>query len=180
MHVSILDVLSGTPKWVFVLFVYLVWVGASRLKPGVRALAKIGITPGIFIVWGLIGLFERPGDFSQILAHWAIGAVIGGAMGLALAIPMQADRARRLVLLPGSVLPLLRILLIFGAHYVLRVAAAIHPDMSAAYLTWDTYVSGAAAGYFIGWSVRFIQSYRRAPDVDLGARDKAASDAPRP
>jgi hypothetical protein len=179
MDVSISDVLSGTPKWVFVLFAYLVWVGASRLKPGVRELAKIGITPGIFIVWGLIGLFQRPGDFSQVLAHWAIGALVGGALGLALAIPMQADRARRLVLLPGSPLPLLRILVIFGVHYVLRVAAAIHSDVSATYLTWDLYVSGAAAGYFIGWSVRFIQSYRRAPQVDLGAREKPVMDIPR-
>ncbi len=178
MHVSVLDVLSGTPKWVFVLLAYLVWVGASRLKPGVRELAKIGITPGIFIVWGLIGLFQRSGDFSQILVHWVIGALIGAALGLALAIPMQVDRERRLVLLPGSVLPLLRILVIFGAHYVLRVAAAIHPDMSATYLTWDIYVSGAGAGYFLGWSARFIQSYRRAPSVDLGAREKPAPDTP--
>jgi hypothetical protein len=177
MHVTLSDVLSGTPKWVFVLFAYLVWVGASRLKPGVRALAKIGITPGIFILWGLIGLVHQTGDFSQILAHWAIGAVLGGALGLALAIPMQTDRARRLVLLPGSVLPLLRILLIFGAHYVLRVAAAIHPDVAATYLTWDIYVSGASAGYFIGWSVRFIQSYLHAPQLDLGPREKPVLDS---
>lgn len=131
MHVSISDVLSGTPTWVFVLFAYLVWVGAKRLKPGVRELTKIGITPAIFIVWGLIGLFQRPGDFSTVLAHWALGVLLGGALGLAVGIPMRADRARRLVFLPGSVLPLLRILVIFGAHYVLRAAAAIHLDMSA-------------------------------------------------
>jgi hypothetical protein len=80
---------------------------------------------------------------------------------------MQADRGRRRVLLPGSLLPLLRILVIFGAHYVLRVAAAIHPDMSATYLTWDIYVSGASAGYFVGWSVRFMRSYVQAPQADL-------------
>jgi hypothetical protein len=169
MHVSISDVLSGTPTWVFALYAYLVWVGAKRLKPGVRELAKIGITPAIFIVWGLIGLFQRPGDFSTVLAHWALGALLGGALGLAVGIPMQADRARRLVLIPGTVLPLLRILVIFGAHYVLRAAAAIHPDMSATYLTWDIYVSGAGAGYFFGWSARFMSSYTKAPQVDLRA-----------
>jgi hypothetical protein len=70
-------------------------------------------------------------------------------------------------LLPGSVLPLLRILIIFGAHYVLRVAATIRPDSSSTYLTWDIYVSGAGAGYFFGWSLRFIRSYRGAPSADL-------------
>jgi uncharacterized protein DUF6622 len=167
MNISIGRILSGTPLWVFVLFAYLIWTGAQRLKPGVRQLARIGITPAIFIIWGLIGLFQRPGDFSNVLAHWAIGAILGSALGLAVGIPMQADRGRRRVLLPGSVLPLLRILVIFGAHYVLRVAAAIHPDMSATYLTWDIYVSGASAGYFVGWSVRFMRSYIQAPQADL-------------
>jgi hypothetical protein len=150
-----------------VLLAYLVWMGATRLKPGVRALSRIWITPAIFIVWGLVGLFQRPGEFSEVLTRWVVGLVLGGALGIAFRIRMQADRPRRLVLLPGSVLPLLRILIIFGAHYVLRVAAAVHPDMSATYLNWDIYVSGASAGYFAGWVVRFMMSYAKAPQVDL-------------
>jgi len=169
MHVSIGRILSGTPIWVFVLFAYLLWAGIQRLRPRVRQLAKIWITPGFFIAWGLIGLFQRPGDFSDVLSHWAIGAVIGGALGLSLGIPMQVDRSRKLVFLPGSFLPLLRILVIFGAHYWLQVAAAIHEDQRAAYLAWDTYVSGGAAGYFLGWSVRFLQSYAKAPAAELSA-----------
>jgi hypothetical protein len=165
MNISVADVLSGTPTWVFILFAYLVWNGVRRLQPRVREVNKIWITPGIFIVWGLIGLFLRPGDFSAVLAHWAVGAILGAALGFAFSIPMQKDRDRRLVLLPGSVLPLLRILVIFGSHYVLRVAAALHADQSAAYLTWDIYVSGASAGYFAGWSLRFMRSYAEAPQA---------------
>jgi hypothetical protein len=169
MTPSLPQILSGTPLWVFVLLAYLLFIGATRLRPGVRDLAKIWITPAIFIVWGLFGLFQRPGDFSGVLMRWAVGLVVGIALGLAFAIPMQADRAHRRVLLPGSILPLLRILIIFGSHYVLRVAAAIHPDMSATYVNWDIYVSGASAGYFMGWSVRFLTSYAKAPQIDLPA-----------
>ena len=178
MTPSIGQILSGTPIWVFVLLAYLLWVGAARLKPGVRDLAKIWITPGIFIVWGLIGLFQRPGNFSEVLIRWAVGFGLGAALGLAFAIPMQADHERRRVLLPGSMLPLLRILLIFGSHYVLRVAAAVHPDMSATYLNWDIYVSGAGAGYFLGWSIRFMMSYSKAPQVDLATRTTPQGAAP--
>jgi hypothetical protein len=167
MNPTLPQILSGTPIWVFALLAYLIWMGAQRLKPGVRSLARIWITPAIFIIWGLQGLFQRPGDFSEVLLRWAVGAVLGAALGLAFGVPMKADRTRRLVLLPGSVLPLARILLIFGAHYVLRVAAAIHPEMSATYLNWDVYVSGAGTGYFMGWTVRFMMSYAKAPQVDL-------------
>jgi hypothetical protein len=167
MNTTISQILSGTPVWVFVLLAYLLWIGATRLKAGVRDLARIWITPAIFIVWGLIGLFQRPGDFSEVFMRWGVGAVLGAALGLAFAIPMQADRPHRRVLLPGSVLPLLRILIIFGAHYVLRVAAAMHPAGAASYLNWDIYVSGASAGYFLGWSIRFVMSYAKAPQADL-------------
>ena len=169
MNVPISAILSGTPIWVFVLLAYLIWIGLKRLRPGPRPLARIWITPAIFIVWGLIGLFRRPGDLSDVLWHWGAGAVAGGALGIAFTIPMQADRVRRWVLLPGSVLPLLRILIIFGAHYALRVAAAIHADSRDSLLAWDVVVSGASAGYFFGWSVRFWLAYQKAPAVDLAA-----------
>src|SRR6202167_6179107 len=92
---SIAQILAGTPIWVFVLLAYLLWIGASRLKPGVRDLARIWITPAIFIVWGLFGLFQRPGDFSEVLIRWVVGFALGAALGLAFAIPMTADRGRR-------------------------------------------------------------------------------------
>jgi len=68
----------------------------------------------------LIGLFQRPGSFSEVLLRWAVGLVLGGALGIAFRIPMRADRPRRLVALPGSILPLLRVLIIFGAQGYLR------------------------------------------------------------
>jgi hypothetical protein len=45
--------------------------------------------------------------------------------------------------------------------------------MSATYLNWDIYVSGASAGYFMGWSVRFRRSYNNAPQLDLPAAGAA-------
>jgi hypothetical protein len=178
--VSIAQILGGTPIWVFVLLAYLVWIGTVRLKPGVRDLAKIWITPAIFIVWGLVGLFQRPGDFSDVFMRWMAGFVIGGALGFAFAVPMQADRANRRVLLPGSILPLLRVIILFGAHYVLRVAAALHPDASATYLNWDIFVSGAGAGYFLGWSVRFMMSYAKAAPLSATASNCCAAPATPP
>jgi hypothetical protein len=168
MSISVSDVASRTPPWVLVLFGYLLWIGMMRLRPSVRDVGKIWITPGIFIAWGLVGLFRRPGDFSYVALHWGIAAVIGAVVGSVGDMPkMLVDRPRQLVRLRGTVLPLVRILLIFGAHYALQVAAAVHPENRETFLAWDIYVSGASAGYFFGWSVRFLRAYRNAPQVDL-------------
>jgi hypothetical protein len=34
---------------------------------------------------------------------------------------------------------------------------------------WDVLVSGISAGYFIGWALRFVESQRRTPHVELVA-----------
>lgn len=168
MHVTVYGVLSHTPLWVFPLFAYLLFQGVRRLKGGIRELAKIWITPAIFIVWGLYGLYQRPGSGSHVLLWWLIGALPGFFLGFAVPISLKADRARRLVLLPGSVLPLVRIVIIFGGHYALRVLAAVRPAESAQFLDWDIVVSGASTGYFLGWALRLWRSYLKAPQVDLG------------
>jgi hypothetical protein len=168
MNASATDVLARTPPWVFVLFVYLVWIGLLRLRPSVRDVGKTWITPAIFIGWGLAALLRRTADFSYLATHWGMAALIGVMVGsLGGMKKMLVDRPRQLVRLRGSIMPLLRILVIFGAHYGLQVAAAMQPDNEETFQAWDIYVSGASAGYFFGWSIRFLRAYRIAPQVDL-------------
>jgi hypothetical protein len=169
MNVSIADIFSGTPVWVFLLLGYLVWRGLLALRPRVVALIRVWIVPGVFIVSGLLGLFDRPLSFLEILGSWCTGAVLGGALGLLSRPMIQLDREQKLVWLPGSVLPLLRVLVIFGAHYLLNVQAALHPNMRSVYMAWDVLVSGASAGYFVAWMLRFVQSCSGAANTALGA-----------
>lgn len=172
MNIPVLEILSGTPVWVLLLCAFLVARGLKRLRPSVRKIDKVWITPGLFILWGLLGLFERSGNFASVFPHWLVGAGLGIAVGFAGKMTLQVDDARGLVLLPGSALPLIRVAVIFGAHYVLNVAAALHPDSRSLYLGWDVYVSGASAGYFAGWAWRFFQSCRLAPRADLSTQQR--------
>jgi len=163
---SLLDLLAGvfhgTPLWVFALFGYLVWAGLRSLRVSARKVGRIWITPAIFIAWGVIGLFMRSGLLAVNLMHWLVAALVGAGVGLLASVPLQVDARSNLVIQPGSVVPLIRNVAIFGAHYVLNVLTAVKPEMSAHFMTWDIYVSGASAGYFAGWAIRFVRSYREA------------------
>lgn len=175
MTVPILDIFRGTPVWVFALFAYLLWMGISRLKPRVRPFGQIWITPAVFIAWGLLGLFEHTGSIAPTLSRWLIAAAVGGVLGAAGGAPLKVDRARNLVQLPASVMPLVRNAAIFGAHYVLRVAATMNPPVHDMLMGWDTCVSGASAGYFLGWAVQCLRSYRNAQHVDLDLTEPAVA-----
>ena len=161
--------LHGTPIWVFALFGYLVWAGLRSLSLNARKVSRVWITPIIFIAWGVVGLMMRSGPLATNLFHWFVAALIGAAVGLLAGVPLQVDPSRNLVVQPGSVVPLIRNVGIFVAHYALNVLMAMKPEMSAQYITWDIYVSGASAGYFAGWALRFARSYRQALRQDSNA-----------
>jgi hypothetical protein len=163
----VFEILRHTPVWVYALFAYLVWMGLKRLQPSVRDARRVYVVPAVFIVWGLSGLAQHADAIPHAGWNWLVGAVLGAALGAMLHQRMQVDRLHRRVLQPASVVPLLRNLAIFGSHYLLNVAAAIHPRDSAAYLGWDVIVSGLSAGYFIGWAIRFGLAYRSSPQTDV-------------
>ena len=169
-------ILRGTPVWVFALAGYLAWMGIVRLRPRVTGVRRIGILPVVFVGWGLFGLFRHDGAFAAALADWACGAAGGLLAGYGPRQRLVVDRLRGLVLQPGSALPLVRNLALFGAHYALQVAAAIQPSVREGLMRWDIAVSGLGAGYFIGWAFRFARTYRAAPEtsLDRGIDDSAA------
>jgi hypothetical protein len=109
--------------------------------------------PAVFIGWGITSLVASP----LLLVDWSVTALIGAAIAWITSDHIKIDHAR--VSLPGSAFPLIRNLLIFSAKYGLAVAAAIsHSNLAV----WDVAVSGASAGYFLGWLLRLASAYRQA------------------
>jgi hypothetical protein len=163
-------ILTHTPLWVWALLALLVWLGGLGLKRRRMALRRVTIIPIVFILWGLSGLAARPFDAGTIAALWLGGLILGAALGLATGPTLLGvDRTRREVELPASWWPLARNLIIFFAHYALIVAAAILTAQKAMLLQADIAVSGASAGYFIGWAVVLLRRYRAASAAEMTA-----------
>jgi hypothetical protein len=159
-------ILSHTPIWVWALLALLAWLGSLGLKRRRMTLRRIAVVPAVFILWGLSGLAARPFDAGSIAALW-LGGLAGGLLLGLLTGPrlLAADRGLRAVELPGSAWPLARNLTIFFAHYALTVAAAILTAQATALMQADIVVSGASAGYFIGWTAALLRRYRAAPET---------------
>jgi hypothetical protein len=163
------DILRGTPWWVFLLAAVLVWLGLRSLRPRVTTVVRVLVTPTVFIAWGLASLIAGGGSSTTLALVWLLAAVAGVAFA-ALTVRMKellVDRVHRLVLMPASPLPLVRNVLVFSAKYALAVAAIMHPEARGQFAVWDVAVSGASAGYFFGWVVRFTLAYRKTAIADL-------------
>lgn len=167
----ILDILRHTPIGVYLMFFGLLALSALRLRAGVRDVRRVAIVPALFVVAGVIGLLARHDVVAASM--WLFAAIGGGLLGSLSRPVMQADRPRREVWLPGSLMPTLRLLLIFAAHYLLHVAAALRPEQASNFMHWDAAVSGMAAGFFASWSWRFFQAWQSAPAISMDRRPAA-------
>ncbi|MHB8284288.1 MAG: DUF6622 family protein [Caulobacteraceae bacterium] len=160
-------IVTHTPAWVFAGLAYFIWIGIKGLGVRTLPLARVWLTPAIFILLSLSSLFGGAA-LTLVAPAWIIGALLGVGPG-ALTAPrhIEYDRAARRVRFRGSPFPLIRNLFIFAARYALGVmtvtAAADHTSLAL----WSAGVSGASAGYFIGWGVMFLRRLGGAPATRL-------------
>jgi hypothetical protein len=64
------------------------------------------------------------------------------------------------ILRPGSVVPLVRNITVFVLQYAVAVVTAMKLDSSGEVAMAGQLVSGACAGYFLGWTIALLRSYR--------------------
>ncbi len=172
-----LTILQNSPWWVYVLLGLLIWLGLQALRPRTLPIWRLTIVPTAFIGWGIASMFTQSKITAFLIADWLVAA----AMGVVVAwistrqVDFQVDRAHRLVTFPGSVRPLIRNILIFTVKYAIGVAMAVLPRYHEQLTIFNIGVSGAIAGYFLGWLCRFMLVYRREPEAEL-AKKECSSD----
>ncbi len=166
---EIVAILRNTPWWVYPVLGLLVVLGLQATRPRTVSLLRVLIIPAVFIGWGALNLASQITVQPLLAAAWLASAAGGGTLALLTTRlgDLVVDRRRGLVRLRGSRLPLARNLAIFATKYGLAVAAAIAPLARNGFAFWDTGVSGAAAGYFLGWLACFAVVYRSAPSAEL-------------
>ena len=172
----ILQIITGTPVWVWALLAFLLFLGIRALQPATTPLWRVALLPTIFFVWGLSNLVALYGLTLQRAAPWLAALVLGTVIGMLIAgrQPIRADRQRRLVRTAGGPLTLVLILLIFAAKYVFGYLHATRPGAFVEARFWlsELALSGVLAGMFIGRFVGLWRQYRSAPHEDLSEGER--------
>lgn len=97
------------------------------------------------------------------LRRWLVALLVLVPLGIATGPHrLVLDRASDTVLVPGSIMPLLRYLVIFLIQYASAVAGHMAPHGASPLALIGTAASGGTAGYFLGWLIIFARQYLRA------------------
>ncbi|MDB5653135.1 MAG: hypothetical protein JWQ94_748 [Tardiphaga sp.] len=166
---TVIAILVHTPLWVFALLALLIWFGCLSLRPRSQPLRRLLIVPAVFCLMGLSRLLMG-GKSIELLAVWLVCATLLAALALYTGPRnVTIDRDTGSIRRPGSVLPLLRNIVVFVLQYAVAVVTAMRLDIGIDVAMAGQAISGACAGYFFGWTIALLRSYRAQTAVAAAA-----------
>ncbi|MFW2489678.1 DUF6622 family protein [Clostridium chromiireducens] len=157
-------IVSGTPFYVWVIFIFLLKRGIKASKDGELSLSKMFIMPSIFIIWGLEKLLIGFSYLGISMIFYAIFMCLGTLISYFL-----YSRYRKLYLKDGSLyrtgsyLTLTIIMTNFFVKYLLNIALSINPLLynTLSFSILYALLCGFSVGLFIGGIFQAYNAYSR-------------------
>jgi hypothetical protein len=155
-----LRIVTNTPPWVFALLALLIGLGRLSLRPRAQPLRRLLIVPAVFFLMGVSRLVLG-GKSIELLAVWLVSAILLAALALYTGPRrVSIDPETGFIRQPGSVLPLVRNIVVFLLQYAVAVVTAMKLALGFDVAMAGQAISGACAGYFLGWTIALLRSYR--------------------
>jgi hypothetical protein len=157
----LVQILSNTPTWVFVLFFVLLVFGLMQTRTRTVQEVPAFLLPAGMIALSLLGIYSSFGLMIVPLASWAIALPIAALVWYALfrdkGVEYDANTAKFFV--PGSWVPLGVIMVIFFAKYAHGVLQALNADFITApiFIVSLAAIYGLLSGYFTARAFNLIK-----------------------
>lgn len=121
-----LQLISHTPIWVFIIFFTLLVLGFIQTKDRVVKVKTVFILPSAMIAFSFFGVYSVFGFAILPLLLWLVGGLLALAIGLKLALPKLVGFSKEdnKLLIPGSKVPLILMMAIFFTKYFVGFSLA--------------------------------------------------------
>lgn len=156
-----LEILHGTPWWVYLLFVFLVLIGLRATRPRWVSLRQLMTLPLIFMALNVSWLSERLQGQYYHLIFWVAGLLFGMAFGWVLVRHWKIDieKRRQALYLPATWSSFILILLFFSIRYFFNYNYEVYPQAGPHLFLADSIISGVMTGVVIGRSLQLYGKY---------------------
>jgi hypothetical protein len=152
----IIDMIIGTPLWVWGILAYLLFIGIRATRSRRTYPYKLLIIPAIFIALNYKTLTSST-DIIMFLAFLCIGAYIG--FRLATKISIKIYKKLKYLEIPGSYATIITLLLFFSIKYIFGYMQVMQPIVAMRYEYIEAATSAVVSGFFIGKSFCYLYRF---------------------
>jgi hypothetical protein len=155
------QIISNTPKWVFVLFFVLLALGISQIRTQSKSKKRVLIIPIVMFILSFLGVVSAFGKTALPILAWAVGyialvSLIGrGFPGSGNGYNPETKRFT----IEGSAVPLGLIMSIFFLKYLVGASLGMNAAFTrdAAFPMAVSFLYGSFSGVFAGRALRLMK-----------------------
>ena len=170
---AIIQIIQHTPIWVFPLIVAVLWFGSMHLRERTVHLRSLFVIPLVMLVLSIGNSAGTCAEPSLALIVWFFSAAIGAVIGWSLTPkPLAIHPKSRLIILPGSTIPLIVFAGIIMLRYAFGYLYGRYPELLADRTYALALIAGGAllGGVMLGRCGRFGLWYWRAASSETAAQ----------
>lgn len=163
----ILNVVTETPLWVWILFSFLVGIGINALRDREMSIRGLFIMPLFFLLWGGISVIDELTFLYWGLVAMSVGGLLGYGAGWWLSSSgpqLKRKEGTNLIIWPGSRWLIVFVIITFITKYTLNVILSIEPELMSS-LRFNVVfgvLSGFISGLLWGRTLNLYLTYRQA------------------
>lgn len=157
-----LEIISGTPWWVYAIFFVLVSTGLNSLRHRKINVKQLLIVPIVLGLWNLGWLGERIHGHFTLLSFWILGIGFGFFIGEKTVSRwvIRGDKDKKHILLPPTYSTMILIVIVFCIRYFFYYNYIKHPETAPNLYPNDAAISGILTGVFIGRTVKIFKKFK--------------------
>jgi len=159
----IVQILSHTPIWVWIVLIILIKRGIALQRDSPISLAKSFIMPAIFILWGLNTIATKFHYPLYLLMIYMLCLSLGACASLYIYRKKRFYIQHTVVMQGGSKIPLFIMMINFCIKYCLNILLSTHPSLYSVFGFNIIYgiISGFTVGLFFGGIIKSAQAKER-------------------
>lgn len=158
------QIVLHTPLFVWGILAFCLFMGVKQSRDQRMSRQRLLLVPAIWTAFGLWGISSAFGLQAQNLAAWALGLMLVVAALRRVSWPRGArfDGSGGLFFVPGSWVPMVMIMAIFMAKYLVGVSLAMVPQLAQlpAFALGVSLLYGALSGLFVARSISVLRHGR--------------------
>ena len=153
--------ISQTPLWVYILLIYLLFIGFKATKTNSVSLVKLSFMPAIFFAMSIHTVLSVLDINILIIITWVICLLMGVGLGQLIVCQsnVKIDKETNLLTIPGTWSTFILIIIIFIYKYWINFEMAVNKEILENKL-FDELLVGSSAlfpGIFLGKFLFYLQ-----------------------